>query len=165
MIKGIVYNSNTGFTAQYAEILSHATGLPAYKLDDMKDNLKREDEVIYMGWICVGKVKGYRRASEYVRCAVVCGVGLKKPDADMNQIISENNNINPYRFFMLHGGLDSSKQKKIGKVVLKMMNNRDAFSSEGEKEVEKVLEQGSGSFVDVESLKPLIAYLEHTQNG
>ncbi len=159
MIKAIVYNSNTGFTAQYAEILSKETGIPAYKLDDMKANLDRDDEIIYMGWICVGKVKGYRRASDYAQCSVVCGVGLTQPDADMCQTISENNHIKPYKFFMLHGGLDISKQKKVGKVVLNIMKNRDSFTKEGAVEVEKVLAEGEGSFVDVESLRPLIAYL------
>ena len=38
-IEAIVYTSMTGFTAQYANMLSNKTGLPAYTLAQAKEKL------------------------------------------------------------------------------------------------------------------------------
>ena len=42
MITAIVYTSNSGYTAQYAEILHQKTKLPAYTLDQAKAALPEQ---------------------------------------------------------------------------------------------------------------------------
>jgi len=40
MIKAIVYESNTGFTQKYAELLAEKTGLPVYSHKNLKHKLE-----------------------------------------------------------------------------------------------------------------------------
>lgn len=49
MIEAIVYTSNTGYTEEYARMLSKSTGLRALLLKDAVKALKRGAPVIYMG--------------------------------------------------------------------------------------------------------------------
>lgn len=48
-MKAILYTSNTGFTARYAELLGQHTGLPVYTLSQAKRTLPAHAEVIYLG--------------------------------------------------------------------------------------------------------------------
>ena len=45
----IVYQSNTGFTQQYAEMLAKAEKIKAYELEDAVRNLEKGAQVIYIG--------------------------------------------------------------------------------------------------------------------
>ena len=58
MIKSIVYKSNTGHTKQYAEMLSEVLKVPAYDLKEAKSNLKKNDEIVFLGWVCATKIQG-----------------------------------------------------------------------------------------------------------
>ena len=72
----IVYVSNTGHTASYAELLSERIDLPAYTLDEAMKQLQKGCPIIYMGWIMAGKVKGYKKAERRFDVRVACGVGM-----------------------------------------------------------------------------------------
>ena len=79
-MNAIVYTSNTGFTAQYAKLLGEKLGLPVYALDEAEGELATGTEILYLGWLMAGQVKGYKQAAKRYRIAVVCGVGMP-PDA------------------------------------------------------------------------------------
>ena len=53
MLAGIVYESNSGFTKQYAEMLSAAAGIPALPLVEAVSKIPRGSEVFFLGWVCV----------------------------------------------------------------------------------------------------------------
>ena len=53
-MNAIIYTTNTGSTARYAELLPCATGLPAYSLAEAKSAVSTGAEVIYLGWIMAG---------------------------------------------------------------------------------------------------------------
>ena len=55
----IIYTTNTGSTGQYAKLLAQETGLPAYSLAEAKKRVFAGAEVVYLGWIMAGSVKGY----------------------------------------------------------------------------------------------------------
>ena len=78
MMKAIVYTSNAGSTRRYAEELSRRTKLPAYALREARRAVKAGVEVLYLGWICGGKVQGYAKAAGRYRIAAVCAVGLAR---------------------------------------------------------------------------------------
>lgn len=63
-MEAIIYTSNSGSTAKYAEMLSHELHLPTYNLKGAKQKVPAGAEVIYLGWIMAGKIKGYSKASE-----------------------------------------------------------------------------------------------------
>ena len=69
----IIYTTNTGSTERYARLLSHETGLPAYSAANAGKYVSAGAEVIYMGWIMAGSVKGYAAAARRYK---VCAVGM-----------------------------------------------------------------------------------------
>lgn len=48
-VEAIVYTTNTGSVAQYAEMLAKETGLVAYSLDEAREKVPEDSEVIYLG--------------------------------------------------------------------------------------------------------------------
>ena len=72
--EAIVYTSNTGYTAEYARMLGESTGLPVYDLNAAAAQLKPGTEILYLGWLMAGAVKGYKAAAKRYRVCAVCGV-------------------------------------------------------------------------------------------
>ena len=64
MIRAIVYTSNTGSTAAYAKLLGEQINLPVFPLPQAKDRVPSGSEIIYLGWIMAGGVKGYKAAGK-----------------------------------------------------------------------------------------------------
>ena len=80
-VEAIVYTSNTGSAAQYAEMLAKETGLAAYSLDEARGKVPADSEVIYLGWVMAGTVKGYATAAKRYIVRAVCAVGMAQPAA------------------------------------------------------------------------------------
>ena len=72
----IIYTTNTGSTGQYAKLLAQETGLPAYSLVEAKKRVFAGAEVVYLGWIMAGSVKGCVSAAKRYQVCAVCGVGM-----------------------------------------------------------------------------------------
>lgn len=66
MIKAIVYMSETGHTKKYAELLGERISLPVYELNTAAKELPRGTEIIYLGWLMAGSIKGYKKAWKMV---------------------------------------------------------------------------------------------------
>ena len=58
MINTIVYNSCTGSCKKYAQLMSEATGLPAYSLKEYK-RLRSRRSIVYVGWLFGGMASSY----------------------------------------------------------------------------------------------------------
>ena len=65
-MKAIVYTSNTGFTARYAQMLGEKLALPVLELKDACKQLPKGTEIIYMGWLFASAVKGTPSAMSLV---------------------------------------------------------------------------------------------------
>ena len=72
MIKAIVYTSNAGHTKQYAQLLGGKISLPAYSVKEAKRALAKGDEIIYLGWLMAGKIKGYKKANRRFSIKALC---------------------------------------------------------------------------------------------
>ena len=72
----IIYTTNTGSTEHYAKLLAQKTGLPVYSLAEAKKQVFAGAEVIYLGWISAGAVKGYAKAAKRYHIRAVCAVGM-----------------------------------------------------------------------------------------
>ena len=72
----IVYTSNTGHTARYAKLLSEKTALPALSLAEATEKLAKGTPILYLGWLFVGGIRGYKKAAKRYSVCAVCGVGL-----------------------------------------------------------------------------------------
>ena len=84
--QAVVYTSATGFTRQYAQMLSQATGLPACPPDG-PDAPPRDTPVLFLGWLRAGTVQGLKGALGRWRVAAVCAVGMASPaEADVSRL-------------------------------------------------------------------------------
>ena len=57
----IIYESKAGHTLKYVEMLSKKLNIPFYSSKEASKKLKSNDKIIYLGWICAGKVKGINK--------------------------------------------------------------------------------------------------------
>ena len=98
-MRAIVYTSNTGSTEKYAKMLSHQICVPSYSMEEAKTKVKPGAEIIYMGWIMAGKIKGYPEAARKYRIQAVCGVGMGQTGT---QLRSERKTKCHREFHFLH---------------------------------------------------------------
>ncbi|MBQ1251668.1 MAG: hypothetical protein IIY02_02000 [Firmicutes bacterium] len=163
--EAIVYTSNTGHTARYAEILSSKTGLPFYTLEEAKGNLKKHAPVIYMGWLFASRVKGYKKAAKRYDVAAVCGVGLCPTGQLLREVRTASKIPAETPLFTVQGGMDYPKLRGINKFMIDVLvkNLRKKNSSDpGEKMMLTLVEQG-GNFVNKKHLSAVIKWYDKTR--
>lgn len=120
-MKAIVYTSNSGFTKHYAELLAAETGLSVYELKTARRKLNAGEEIIYLGWLMAGNVKGYREAAKRYRIKAACGVGMACPSDKLVDEIRETHKIADAEVFYLQGGFDMNKLHGVYKFMMKSM--------------------------------------------
>lgn len=164
MIEAIVYTSNTGYTAEYARMLSKNTGLRAFLLKDAVKTLKRGTPVIYMGWLMAGVIKGYKKAAEYFDVKAVCCVGIMDMSSEMEQIKQASGVQEKIPLFSLKGGFDMNRLHGTYKLMMKIM--RGSLIKQAEAKAEKTpseqemidLLKNGGSLVSAEQLDGIIKW-------
>ena len=120
-MKAIVYTSNTGSTACYAKLLGDELGISVYSTKEAKKSLPTGTEIIYLGWIMAGKIKGYRSAViEYKVCAV-CAVGMGQTGTQEREIRKENWISGKIPVFTLQGNFDVKKLHGIYRIMMSIM--------------------------------------------
>lgn len=120
-VEAIVYTSNTGSTAQYAEMLAKETGLAAYSLDEARGKVPADSEVIYLGWVMAGTVKGYAAAAKRYIVRAVCAVGMAQPGAQ-GKILRERNKLpESVPLFQLQGNFDVKKLHGMYRLMMEVM--------------------------------------------
>ena len=55
----VIYTTNTGSTERYAKLLAQETKLPVYSLAEAAKSVPNGAEILYLGWIAAGSVKGF----------------------------------------------------------------------------------------------------------
>lgn len=159
---GIVFTSNTGFTARYAEILSRKTGLPVYELGKTDKALPKKASVIFMGWLLAGGVKGYRKAARRYTIRAVCGVGLCDTGCLLDQVRRAIALPESIPLFTLQGGMDHGKLKGIYKSMIdtltKFMAGKKNPSQDDKRMVE--LLTTDACYVREENLSALLEWYE-----
>lgn len=119
MGKSIVYCSHSGFTKKYADLLSKETGLPAYSLKDASAKMNKNNDVIFLGWVMAGQIKGYKKAKKQFNLISVCAVGITATSKKIiGDLTAANSVCEP--FFYLHGGYNLKELRFPHKQVLKM---------------------------------------------
>ena len=117
----IVYQSNTGYTRQYALMLGKMTGLAVYALEEALEKLPSGQNVLYMGWLMAGKVQGYAKAVRHYTIAAVCGVGMGATGSQMQDLRKANAISASVPVFTLQGGFDITKLRGIYKLMMTIM--------------------------------------------
>lgn len=120
-MNAIIYTTNTGSTARYAELLACATGLPAYSLAEAKSAVSTGAEVIYLGWIMAGSVKGYAAAARRYRVRAVCAVGMGQTGTQTDSVRKKAAIPADVPVFTLQGNFDVKKLHGVYRPMMELM--------------------------------------------
>ena len=118
----ILYTSNTGFTAQYAALLSEQTGLPCFALK-AAGHIQPGTPILYLGWLMAGNVQGYKEAAKKYTVCAVCGVGMGATGSQIADVRKTNALPDEMPVFVLQGGFDRKRLHGIYKLMMTVMKN------------------------------------------
>lgn len=161
----IVFTSNTGFTEKYARMLGKETGLPVYTLKKAQKDLAKGAEIIYLGWLSVGNVKGYKDAAKRYRIRALCAVGMMDPSPQANADLQKKNGLSCPAYVLQGGyapdrltGFDKLGMKMMSKFVLSELAKKPSLTPEEQAKV--ILFRDGADRVSAEQLKPLLTWLK-----
>lgn len=160
----IVYESKTGFTKRYADMLSHATGMRAVPATELGKMGVRED-IIFLGWMKVGKVQGLHKARGH-NVRAVCGSGTGRAAEPDEQTVVARNKIEGIPFFYLRGGCKPLREIKgmdrtMLSLFVKMLKRR--VQDEQTAEAISIVENGFDG-VKEENLAPVLQWLKENRH-
>ena len=159
MIKAIVYKSNTGYTKQYAEMLGESLKVPVYNLKEAKSKLKKNDEIVFLGWICATKIQGLSKIKNYnVKC--IGAVGAYPVEKNYIESLIQANKVN-VELFYLRGGLDLNKLTGLKKKVLQFVGNMMEKENKAENQEMIKLFKNGANYVSNENLEPMLKYINN----
>ena len=120
-MNAIIYTTNTGSTESYAKLLAQKTGLPAYSLAEAKKQVFAGAEVIYLGWIMAGSVKGYAEAAKHYQVRAVCGVGMGQTGTQTDSVRKKSGVPADIPLFTLQGNFDVKKLHGVYRLMMEIM--------------------------------------------
>lgn len=149
MISAIVYTSKTGNTKKYAQLLSDLIGLPAYSANAVPPP-KKGREVIYLGWIFAGGVKGLKSVSRKHKIRAVCPVGMGPATEKVAKKVRRRHHLRKnVPVFPLQGGYDLKKLHGVNHVLMSVMEKKIMARLKGqeklspaEMDTKRMIEQG-----------------------
>lgn len=94
-MKAIIYTSNTGSIAEYAQLLGNELNLPVHSLQQAKNKVLSGSEIIYLGWIMAGGIKGYKEAAKLYKVRAVCGIGMGQTGTQLKEVRDKNAILKP----------------------------------------------------------------------
>lgn len=169
MIQAIMYTSNTGFTARYAHMLGEKTGLPVCSLGDA-GGVPAGGQIIYMGWLMAGGVKGYKKAAKRWKVACVCGVGMAATGSQLDDVRRANALPPEMPVFTLQGGYDRSKLRGLYKLAMTIMGKtlggkleKKPDRTPDEEDMLAMMREG-GDRVSEENLRAVLAWYQGAQD-
>jgi hypothetical protein len=155
----IVYESKTGFTKKYAEMLAAKTGMKLYNVNELSKN--EEDEIVFLGWLKAGKIQGLNKARKF-NVVAVCATGTGSAGENDSEAIIKGNNLGNIPFFYVQGGCLPLKSLKgmdrflmsLFVKMLKKQNTKDGKYTEAINRIENGFDG-----VREENLVPLMKWL------
>lgn len=166
MIDAIVYNSNTGFTKQFAYAFAVKTKLPIYSIKELK-NIKKGSNIIYFSWILGSSICKLNKLSDY-NIAMVCAVGMSPYSIELIDNIKEINKLT--EVFYLQGGLRMYKLNLMHRMMIKMVKStfnkklKNKEITNEEKEILDIMNNGKED-IDLDSLEPLIKWFNESNHN
>ena len=120
-MQAIVYTSNTGSTERYAKMLAETIHLPVFSMEEAKKKVDAGAEIIYLGWLMAGAVKGYKEAEKRYNVRAVCAVGMGQTGSQKKEAREKNEIPDKIPLFTLQGNLDMTKLRGVYKMMINMM--------------------------------------------
>ena len=161
----ILYQSDTGFTREYAQMLAKAEKLKCYEQGTGPQPLAGE-EVLYMGPLMAGHIRGLDQAMKRYSVKGICGVGMSPPGEGALNALRRANYTGDAAVFYLQGGWAPGKVGWLKRRMVGMVTRsaRKALQEKGGRrtpEEEKTLQflTRGGSYVAYENLAPVQRWL------
>ena len=156
----IIYESKTGFTQKYANMLAAKTKLKVFPVKEIS-KVSYDEDIIFLGWMKVGKIQGLNKLRKR-KVAVVCGSGTGQTAEPSTEAVISRNKIENIPFFYLRGGCLPLKEiKGMDKIMLsmfvKMLKSRSGKDEKTEEAV-FIIENGFDG-VKEENLEPVYEWL------
>ena len=117
----IIYTTNTGSTERYAKLLAQETGLSAYSLTEAKKVVPARADVIYLGWVSAGAVKGYTKAAKRYHIRAVCAVGMGQTGTQTDDVRKKSAISADIPLFTLQGNFDVKKLHGVYRPMMEIM--------------------------------------------
>jgi len=154
----VVYESRTGFTKRYVDLLAAKAELEVYSVKELS-RVDRNEEVIFFGWMRIGRIQGLTRLRGYNVIAVCCTGSGQKAEPDTETVIARNR-LSGIPFFYMRGGCLPLKQiKGMDRVMLSMfVRMLKSRRDEEAKDAVSIIENGLDA-VKEENLQPLLEWL------
>ena len=164
-IDAIVYTSNTGHTAQYAQMVGVRTGLPVYSAKEAETVLPQGACILYMGWIRASVIAGYREAAARYAIAAIAAVGMGETGGQIDVLRKKNKLAKELPLFTLQGGLLFQKLRGMNAFMINFSRKKavkilkaERKRSEAQNAMLVMLSKG-GSFVQEKHLGALLDWL------
>ena len=165
----IIYTTNTGSTEHYAKLLAQETGLPVYALTEAKRVIPNGSEIIYLGWIAAGSVKGFANAAKVYHIRAVCAVGMGRTGTQTESVREKSAVPAAIPLFTLQGNFNVKKLHGVYRLMMELMvkaagkslaEKKDRASAEDDM-LDMMLHDGDR--VKAENLSAVLTWY-HTQN-
>jgi len=157
----IVYESKTGFTKKYADMLAAKTGFKAFPAKEVS-KVGKDEGVIFLGWMKAGKIQGLDKVRNY-NIKAVCGSGTSRTAEPRAEAVMERNKIKNVPFFYLRGGcLPLKELKGMDKFLLSMFVKMLKSRKDKDEETEEAIANIENGFngVKEENLEPVLEWLK-----
>lgn len=156
----IVYESKTGFTKRYADMFAAKTGLKVFRVNE-RSKVKRDEDIIFFGWMKIGKIQGLNKLRKY-NVKAVCGSGTGRTAEPDNETVIARNKIEGIPFFYLRGGCLPLKEiKGMDKIMLSMFLNMLKSRQDKDEKLDEAIANIENGFDGVEegNLEPILRWL------
>ena len=161
MVKAIIYNSQTGHTKQYAEMLSKKLEIPYYELKEAKSRINKNDNIIYLSWICAGKIMKVNKVSRYNVISYGVVGAFPEDENYINNLVTTNG-LEKEKVFYLRGGINFKKLKGVNKLIVKIVGKVLEKNNKDNEELLKIFNEGA-SFVEEKNLEKMIDYIKQEE--
>lgn len=123
MLSAIVYSSATGSSEKYAKLLSAALHVPA--MPASKCPVRKDGEIMYIGWAMAGKVVGYEKAAKKYNITAIVQVGMSPVTEKLLSDVREKNAVpEDVAVFAKQGAFDMGAIALPYRPVMKLINKK-----------------------------------------
>lgn len=156
----IVYESKTGFTKRYADMLSEKTRQKVFSVKELS-KVNQDEEIIFLGWMKAGKIQGLDKLRKY-NIKAVCASGTGRTAEPNDETVIASNKIEGIQFFYLRGGCFPLKELKgMDKIMMSMFLKMLKSRKNKDEKLEEAISNIENGFdgVKEENLVPVLEWL------
>ena len=168
----VIYNSQTGFTKQYAEWIAEATGADCLELCAAKKrDFTAYGAVVFGGWACAGRIskiswfKGNIDKWAGKKLIAFCVGGSPMHSPGIEEALKQNFNVaerEKVKTFYCPGGFNYEKMSAPSKLMMRMFI-QTLKAKKDKTDAERVMIKIISSSYDISDKKyiePIVKYLE-----